>query len=264
MGLQLFSVNDVMSEDPVGTLRQLREMGYQDLETYGFDAEQGTFYGYPAAGFKTILDDNLLTASSGHFGFSAYLDRPSDAMKTFVDQCISGARALNMSYITWPWLAPEQRNLEQFKRLTGVLNSIGEQVNAAGLQFAYHNHGFEFEETGGEIPFDVIVRDTDPDLVKLELDFYWLIHSSSLLPREVITRHAGRIPLWHIKDMDKVTRDYTELGNGSIDYTTLLPNPSDSGLEFCYVEQGGNFTRSSLESAGTNAEYYRKHLSRRL
>lgn len=262
MGLQLFSIHDAMTDDAVASLGAIAKMGYRDVEIFGFDGDRGTFYDRPAAEFRTLLDDHGLTASSGHFGFASYLYRPADEMTAFVDQCIRGARTLGLSYIAWPWMAPEQRTAATFEFLPDLLNSIGARVRAAGLGFAYHNHGFEFEPINGRVPFDGIAKKTDPGLVELELDMYWLIRSSDLTPRQMVDRYPGRVTLWHVKDMDKKTEDYTELGRGSIDYPNLLPDPDRSGLKFCYVEQGGNFASSSLESAATNARYYKKHLQR--
>jgi sugar phosphate isomerase/epimerase len=185
-------------------------------------------------------------------------------MNRFVDQCIKGADALNLSYITWPWLAPEQRTMENFKVLSGKLNTIGERVNAAKLGFAYHNHGFEFEDHDGQLGYDVILKETDPKLVKLQMDMYWVMHEAKTTPKELIAKQPGRFVMWHIKDMDKVSRDYTELGNGSINYHDILPNPKKSGLEYYYIEQGGNFTTSALQSAADSAEFFKKELSRYL
>ena len=264
MGYQLFSVNEDMTKDTLSTLRALNSMGYEDFEIYGFDAEKGTYYGHSPADFKMMLDDLGLTASSGHYGFSTFLSKPDDELHRFVDQCIEGAKALNTRYITWPWIAPDQRTLNNFKLMAGKLNKIGEQVKTAGLGFAYHNHGFEFTDYDGENGYDIILNETDLELVKLQLDMYWLIHSSDISPRDLINSHPGRFAMWHIKDMDKVTRDYSELGSGSIDYTKILPDPTTSGLEFYYIEQGGNFAHSPLESASESAMYFKKHLKRYL
>lgn len=260
MGLQLFSIHEDMSRDPIGTLKAVKAMGYEDFETYGFDGEKVTYYGYKASAFKKILDDLQLTATSGHYGFSPFLTKPVDDLERFVDQCIQGAHALNKPYITWPWIAPEQRTIDNFKLMSKKLNIIGEQVKAAGLGFAYHNHGFEFEDHDGENGYDIILQETDPSLVKLQMDLYWVMHSSKLTPKELIKKQAGRYVMWHIKDMDKVTRDYTELGNGSIDYVEILPDPVESGLEFYYIEQGGNYAQSPMESAAESADYFKKHL----
>lgn len=260
MGLQLFSINDDMNKDPLGTLKLVKAMGYQDFEIYGFDPEKVTYYGIEAMEFKKALDDLGLTATSGHYGFSDYLLKSEVDLERFVDQCIKGAQALNTPYITWPWLAPELRTIENFKRMSGKLNQIGAQINAAGLGFAYHNHGFEFEEHDGQIPYDIILAETDPELVKLQMDLYWIMHSSKRTPKAWIDQQPGRYVMWHIKDMDKVSRDYTELGNGSINYQEIMPDPIKSGLEYYYIEQGGNFAESPLESAATSAAYFKKEL----
>lgn len=260
MGLQLFTVRDEMAKNPIATLHKVKALGYQDVELYGFDSEQETYYGYTPNQFKTILDELKLTASSCHYGFSEFIDRSDSDLKRFVDQCIKGAQGLNTPYITWPWIAPEQRTLDNYKRMTGMLNKIGEQVSKAGLGFAYHNHGFEFDDHKGENGFDIILSETDPSLVKLQMDMYWVMHSSNKTPKQLVEQHPGRFVMWHIKDMDSTNRDYTELGNGSINYTNVLPDPVKSGLEYYYLEQGGNFARSSIDSVASSAAYFQKHL----
>lgn len=260
MGLQLFTIHEEMMKNTLGTLHAVKAMGFQDFEIFGFDGEKETFYGYKSSEFRKIIDDLQITVSSGHFGFSPYLDKPDDVLKRFADQCINGARALNMKYITWPWLAPEQRTMEHFQLLAEKLNLVGEQVTAAGLGFAYHNHGFEFIDYNGENGFDIISNETDPELVKLQMDMYWVMHSSKYSPKELVEKQPGRYVMWHIKDMDKATRDYTELGNGSINYAEILPDPVESGLEFYYLEQGGNYAYSPMKSVADSADYFKKHL----
>jgi sugar phosphate isomerase/epimerase len=263
-GYQLFSVNKDMNKNPLGTLTALKGMGYQDFEIYGFDDKKLTFYGLPATEFRQMLDDLDLTASSGHFLFHQLFDKSTDEMNRFVDQCILGADALNLDYVTWPWLAPEQRTLENFNVLSDKLNKIGERINAANLGFAYHNHGFEFEDLNGQLGYDIILKETDAKFVKLQMDMYWVIHEGKITPKELIAKQPGRFVMWHIKDMDKTSRDYTELGNGSINYHDILPNPKKSGLEYYYIEQGGNFATSALQSAADSAEFFKKELSRYL
>lgn len=260
MGLQLYTIHEDMTNDTIATLKAAKAMGYEDFETFGFDAEKETFYGYKSSEFKKILEDLQLTASSGHYGFSSYLAKPDDELKRFVDQCIKGAHALDMKYITWPWIAPEQRTMDNFKLMSKKLNLIGEQVTAEGLGFAYHNHGFEFIDHDGENGFDIILNETDPSLVKLQMDMYWVMHTSEFTPKELISKQPGRYVMWHIKDMDNVTRDYTELGNGSIDYVEILPDPIESGLEFYYLEQGGNYAHSPMKSIADSADYFKKYL----
>lgn len=264
MGLQLYSINEEMTKETIVTLKALKALGYEDFETFGFESEKGTYYTYKASEFKKILEDLQITASSGHYGFSSYLDKPNDDLKRFVDQCIKGALTLDMKYITWPWIAPEQRTIDNFKLMSTKLNMIGEQVSKAGLGFAYHNHDFEFIDHDGENGYDIILNETDASLVKLQMDMYWVMHSSKLSLKELIAKQPGRYVMWHIKDMDKVTRDYTELGKGSINYAEILPDPVESGLKFYYLEQGGNFKINAMKSAADNAGYFKKHLQQYL
>ena len=259
-GIQLFSVNRDMNRDPIETLKAVKTMGYEDCEVYGFDPEKVSFYGIPALDLKKRMTDIGLSASSGHFGFASYFEQSDDHMKQYVDQCIEGAKALELSYITWPFLNPNQRSKDNFYLLAKKLNAIGTQVTKAGLKFAYHNHGFEFENYNGINGYEIILNETDPDLVKLQMDLYWVMHSSVQTPKEIIAKQPGRYVMWHIKDMDKVTRDYTELGNGSIDYKAIMPDPNISGLEYYYLEQGGNFAFSALKSAADSANYFKKNL----
>lgn len=264
LGYQLFSIRDRMAVDPLDTLKQLQSVGYQDFEIYGYNPEKNDIYGFTPKAFKTVLDDLGLSVSSGHYGFSDYFLKTDAELEKFVDQCIVAAKELNSSYITWPWLDPSLRTIENFKLLAPKLNKIGEQVNKSGLGFAYHNHGFEFENHNGETGYEIILKETDPELVKLQLDMYWVMHSSDQTPKDIVASQPGRIVMWHIKDMHKESRDYTELGNGSIDYTQELPDPKKSGLEFFYIEQGGNFAINSLQSAIDSAKYFKENLQNKV
>ena len=259
MGLQLYTIRDAMAIDPVETLKKVKTMGYEDFETYGYDPNTNKIYGFKVNDFKQILDNLELTTTSGHFAFADYFNATEDKLKWFVDQCIQASKTLNAPYITWPWVHPEQRNAESFKILADLLNRVAEQVNAAGLGFAYHNHGYEFERWEGNSGYEILMQLTDPDLVKLQMDMYWVVHSGKT-PKELVKEQPGRYVMWHIKDMDKVTRDYSELGKGSIDYTQILPDPVASGLEYYYIEQGGNFAVNAMESVQTSAIYFKKEL----
>ncbi|WP_254090301.1 sugar phosphate isomerase/epimerase family protein [Dawidia soli] len=260
MGLQLFTIRDALAKDLNGTLKTVASLGYQDLETYGFEPETNRYYGIDASAFKSMLDRLQLTTSSGHYDFYRYFLQPEDVLRRYVDQCIEGAKALGQKYITWPWLDPESRTIDKFKLLAQTLNKVGEQVNKAGLGFAYHNHDYEFTDQQGVNGYDVLLADTDASLVKLQIDLYWVMHSSKLTPAELFKKQPGRFVMWHIKDMDRKTRDYTELGNGSIDYTAILPYASQSGLQYYFLEQGGNFAVNSMQSIRDSASYFKTNL----
>ena len=264
MGLQLFTIRDAMAKDPLGSIKYARSLGYEDGEIYGYNGDNDTYYGIKSKEFKKQLDSLDFTISSGHYDFSSRFNEPIDVLKKYVDQCIIGSENLNSKYITWPWLAPEYRTIENFKVLTDKLNIIGEQVTNAGLQFAYHNHDFEFTDHNGEQGYDIILSGTDPNLVKLQMDMYWVEHSSNKSIHELIKENQGRYVMWHIKDMDKVTRDYSEMGNGSIDYKNILSSIEQKDLQYYYIEQGGNFAKNSMQSITDSAIYFKKHLQRYL
>lgn len=259
IGLQLFSVRDAMAKDPLGTLNALKEMGYEDFETYGFDAATGTIYGYPVAEFKAILDQLGLSTSSGHYGFATLMEASPAEVEAYVAKCIAAAKTLESEYLTWPFVLEEYRNPAGFERLAELLNQIGQQVSDAGLGFAYHNHGYEFEDWNGTTGFDILLAKTNPNWVKLQMDLYWAVHSGKT-PKELVAAQAGRYVMWHIKDMHKESRDYTEMGQGSIDYTRMLPDPKKAGLQYYYIEQGGNFAVNSMESAKISIDYVKANL----
>ena len=261
MGLQLYTVRDPMAAAPLGTLKAIAALAYRNLETYGFDADKVRYYGMDARDFKRVLDGLDLRSTSGHYDLFRHLESPVPELRGYVNQCVEGALALEQTYITWPWLPPAQRTIRHFELLADRLNLIGEQVKAAGLKLAYHNHDFEFVAQDGRLGYDIVMQQTDPALVKLELDLFWAAHSSKRSPHELFALQPGRFVMWHIKDMDQQNRDrYTELGNGSIDFTRIMPEAQLAGLESYFVEQGDNFAVDPMKSIATSAAYVKRRL----
>jgi len=260
MGLQLYTVREPMAREPLPTLKRIAGLGYGNLETFGFDAERIGYYGMSAAEFKRTLDGLRLRTTSGHYDLFKYLETPLPELRDYVSRCIEGAVALRQKYITWPWLAPEQRTLRHYELLADRLNVVGEQVKSAGLKTAYHNHDFDFFVQDGKQGYDIVMQRTDPALVKLQLDLYWVAHSSPRTPHELFSMQPGRFVMWHVKDLDKKTRDYTELGNGTIDYTKIMPEAGLAGLEEYFVEQGDNFAVDAMHSIAVSAAYVKSNL----
>jgi sugar phosphate isomerase/epimerase len=260
MGLQLYTMRAAMAADPAGTLKRLAGLGYEEFETYGFDPVGMRYYGMPAKEFMQRLSDLKLTTPSGHYDLNRYAGTPVEDLTKYVDQCIQGAKVLGQSYITWPLLDADFRTIEKFKAVAERLNLAGAQVKKAGLTLAYHNHDFEFVEQNGQIGYDIIIKGTDPALVKLQMDLYWIARGSKLSPNEWFKRAPGRFEMWHVKDMHKTSRDYTELGNGSIDFTKIWPDAKLAGLKHFFVEQGGNFTHDPFRSVSDSADYVKKYL----
>ena len=259
LGLQLFTVRAAMRQDVDGTLKRIAGIGYEELETYGFDPDGLRYYGLDARAFAQRLRDLDLTTPSGHYDLNRYVNTGIDELTRYVDRCIEGARALGQSYITWPLIDPDSRTLDTFKVVAERLNIAGEQARKAKLQVAYHNHDFEFIDQNGQRGYDIILKETDPALVKLQMDLYWVARASQT-PNELFRRAPGRFVMWHVKDVHKVSRDYTEVGNGTIDFTKIWPDAELAGLRHFFVEQGGNFTHDPIRSITDSAAYVKRVL----
>jgi sugar phosphate isomerase/epimerase len=259
LGLQLYTIRDAIAKDVRTTMKQIAGYGYEEVETYGFNKG---YWGLESKVAKQILDENNLTTSSGHYDLDKYLlnNATDDDMKRYVDECIEGAHALKQDYIVWPWLHPSLRSIEKFKLVAATLNKTGEQIKKGGLQLAYHNHDFEFIEQNGQMGYDIILNETDASLVKLQMDLYWTAYASKLKPHEWFIKQPGRYVSWHLKDMDKVTRDYEVMGEGSIDFTTIMPDAKLAGVKHMFVEQGGNFKPDALSCVARSARYVQKVL----
>jgi sugar phosphate isomerase/epimerase len=260
MGLQLFTMRAAMTRDAAGALQRIAALGYEELETYGFDPQALGYYGMPAKAFAERLRELKLTTPSGHYDLNRFAGAPVADLTAYVARCIEGAHALGQSYITWPLVDEEFRTIDKLKVIAERLNTIGAQIKKAGLQLAYHNHDFEFVDQNGQIGYDVILKETDPALVKLQMDLYWIAHGSKLTPHEWFVKQPGRYVMWHVKDMHKVSRDYTELGNGSIDFTKIWPDTKLAGMKHFFVEQGGNFTKDPFQSITDSAAYVKTYL----
>jgi sugar phosphate isomerase/epimerase len=259
LGLQLFTMRAAMARDVEGTLKRVAAMGYEEVETYGFDAEGIRYYGLEGKAFAQRLRDHNLTTPSGHYDLNRFVSSVDD-LKRYVDRCVEGAHVVGQEYITWPLVDEGDRTIERFKVVAERLNVAGEQIKRAWLQLAYHNHDFEFVEQNGQIGYDIIIRETDPVLVKLQMDLYWIAHGSKLTANEWFERQPGRFVMWHVKDMHRTSRDYTEVGNGTIDFTRIWTDASLAGMKHFFVEQGGNFTHDPFRSVADSAEYVKRVL----
>jgi sugar phosphate isomerase/epimerase len=260
LGVQLFTLRAALSTDVEGTLKRVAGLGYEEVETYGFDPEGLRYYGLAARELAGRLRDHNLKAVSGHYDLNRFVSASVDDLTRYVARCIEGAHALGQTYITWPLLDADSRTIEKFKLAAERLNLAGAQVRKAGLQLAYHNHDFEFVEQDGQIGYDIILKETDAALVKLQMDLYWIAHGSKLSPHDWFERQPGRFVMWHVKDMHRTSRDYTEVGNGSIDFTRIWPDASLAGLRHFFVEQGGNFTHDPFRSVADSAAYVKRAL----
>ena len=262
IGLQLFSVRDAMEKDPLNTLKNLKKMGYQDFESYGYDVERKKYYGFSPLDFKSILNDLGLTTSSGHYGINGLMESSDYELFRYLDNCINASLTLGSKYIVYPMLSNKFHSYEGYKLLIKKLNQMGEKITESGLGFAYHNFGYDFNLYNRKMGLEWIIEETNPDWVKLQVDFYWVMRANKITPKDLINLAQSRFNLWHIKDMHPITKDYTELGYGSIDYTKVLPNPNISGLEYYYLEQGGNYKINSMDSAKKSIDFFKNNIQK--
>jgi sugar phosphate isomerase/epimerase len=259
IGIQLYAVNSAMQENPAGTLKSLKEIGFGEVETAGFGK-------LSAKAFRTLLDDAGLACPSAHMQFDV-----ANLGPTFED-----AHALGNRYVASGSLRSALRppvaffsggmTLEEAKQTADLANRIGERARQAGLQYAYHNHNFEFVDQGGAIGYDVLLRETDPDRVKFEIDCGWMVLGGRN-PIDYFKKYPNRFPMIHVKDFlppqDKgadggkgPAHPGAELGHGIIDYGPIFAAANKAGLQHYFAEQEGPFVRMSQLEAAQQAFAY--------
>jgi sugar phosphate isomerase/epimerase len=132
---------------------------------------------------------------------------------------------------------PERGNLDKYKKLADDFNKAAEICKKSGIQFAYHNHDFEFAQQDGKYPYEILLNNTDKNLVKMEMDIYWVVKAKQD-PIALINQHPGRFPLWHVKDMASTpNQTFAEVGNGTINFAAIFKQADKAGLKYFFVEQ---------------------------
>jgi sugar phosphate isomerase/epimerase len=255
-GIQLYAVKDSLAADPAATLRRVREIGFGEVETAGLA-------GLAARDFRRLLDDNGLVAPSAHLDLSDPGAAFAQAHALGAHYAASGSlRAL------LPGTHPGGMSLEEAHRTAELANRLAGQARAAGLQYVYHNHNFEFATQDGTIGYDVLLAETDPALVQFEIDCGWMTLGGRN-PVDYFERFPGRFPMIHVKDFLPAPRAAAqaatpehpgaELGHGMIDYRPIFAAAEKAGLKHYFAEQEGPFTRmSQLEAARQAFAYLRR------
>lgn len=245
-GMQLYTVRDEMSKDPESTLSAIAKIGYTELENAGYN--NGLYYDMPATKFKALLDDRGLSMPSGHYLTGNQDPSLIGTLNNGWERAVDDAVTMGQKYMVLAYLFDfERTSLDDYKKLVDIINAKASYAKQAGIQFCYHNHDFEFMAMDGQIPMDYILANTDSETVKMELDLYW-ISKVDKDPVEFFKKYENRTPLWHVKDMDNTAdRDFTEVGNGTIDFERIFKNKSVSGLKHFFVEQD-KCNRPPLES----------------
>lgn len=261
IGVQLYTVRDVIQKDLAGTLAKIASIGFKAVENATYTGTQN-FYGLDAKSYAKLLKDNGLINPSGHYRWG--LDEKGGIMKGTMlhewDKAVDDAAAAGLQYMVCAWLSPDERGgLDQYKRLAADCNKAGEICKKAGIQFCYHNHDFEFEQEDGKYKWDVLLNEADKDLVKFELDLYW-VAKAGLDATKLFSKNPGRYPLWHVKDMDKTEKkSFTEVGNGVIDFKKIFKDKKTAGLKYFFVEQD-ICPGSPFDSITQSISYIKKNL----
>ncbi|OOQ61125.1 sugar phosphate isomerase/epimerase family protein [Mucilaginibacter pedocola] len=238
VGIQLYSLRDYLPKDVKGVIANIAKAGYSEVETFGYSKEGG-FWGLSAKEFSALLKANGLTTPSGHYGLDEFFGTGKmDQLNSYID-C---ALATGQTYIIIPGINHEFiKTKADFQTVAGKMNKIAEILKPKGLKLGYHNHNFEWHETEGTTFYDTILNETDPKLVNMEMDLYWVVRAG-YKPLEIFAKHPGRFTFVHVKDMDKTNPELnTEIGSGSIDFRSILAQAKKGGIKHFIVEQE-NFT----------------------
>ncbi len=235
IGLQLYTVRDQMKADFDGTIAKVASIGYKEVEFAGY-------FGHTPEQVRAVIDRNGLTSPSCHVEYAVLSDKwPS---------VIESSKTIGQSYIVCPWIPEEIRKQpDGWKRAIDTFNHAGEISKKSGIQFAYHNHWFEFLPVNGKLPYDMLLEQCDPDLVKMELDLCWITVAGAD-PLTYFNRYPGRFPLVHVKDMKKLPKvsasggqdfgdslkDMTAVGSGIIDWKRIFAQSEKAGIKHYIVE----------------------------
>lgn len=234
VGLQLWSMRDQLPHNVPTVIGKVAKAGYKEVETYGYNKKDG-FWGLDAKAFSDLLKRNGMSTPSGHFEFDHFFATgQTDELESYID----AAHITGMEYIIVPHLDGNFiKTVDDFKRIADKLSTAAAICKKAGLKFGYHNHNFEWKKVDGTTFYDTILSHTDPNVVKMEMDLYWVVRTGQD-PVAIIKAHPGRFFAFHIKDMDKSNHELnTEIGSGTIDFKRIMSYAKLAGVKHFIVEQ---------------------------
>jgi sugar phosphate isomerase/epimerase len=280
LGIQLFSIPKLLSEDFLTGIKMLAGLGYKELELYGpfpFSDERNQkrwsevskmvgfsgsgYFGKTAQDVKKILDDHGLSTPGTHTDL--------DTLESNMGALSEAAHTMGWKYVTLPAIPDERRKtLDDYKRIADSFNKIGESAKKSGLRFGYHNHGYGIKPTDGKIPLEIILEKTDPNLVFFEMDIFWTTCGGAD-PIELLTKYPNRYKMLHLKDMKEkkqfegnggdasqwipMFQHMASAGDGVLDLTGIVKKAKEVGVEHYFVEQ--DMVANPKEALGKSAGF---------
>ncbi|HEX3532614.1 MAG TPA: sugar phosphate isomerase/epimerase [Gemmatimonadaceae bacterium] len=221
VGLQLYTVRDLMKADMPGTIARVAEIGYKEVEFAGY-------FGRTPHEVHELLEKYHLSSPSTHV--------PYDSFQNW-QKVLDDSKVIGHKWVTLPWIPPEKRTtVADWKAIAAQFNQVGAQARKSGLRFAYHNHDFELKAIDGVRPLDILLGETDPKFVDFEMDIYWVIFGGGD-PLDYFARYPHRFALAHIKDSaGPPDNKMVDVGQGKIDFRTILAQSDKAGFQHYFVE----------------------------
>ena len=241
ISVQLYTLRDLVAKDFAGNVQRVAGMGYSGVELAGYGNLK------TPAEVKRVLDDLGLIVSGAH----ATIESLEDDLSRVLD----AQQTLGNRHLICPWMPePRRKDADGWKAVAGSLNRIGQACAGHGIEFAYHNHAFEFQEFDGKPALDLLFENTDPRFVKAELDVYWIQHGGHD-PVTYINKLRGRTILLHLKDMASgPDKKFAPIGTGILDFKSILNVARDVGVRWGVVEQDQTYDTPPLEAVRTSLE----------
>lgn len=239
IGLQLYTVRQAMEQSVERTLLQVAEIGYKEVEFAGY-------FNRPPRAIRQLLDRNDLKAPSAHVGL--------DVLRTGWYRRLNEAAEMGHKWLVVPSLPESERDsLDAIKRTAELLNRAATDAKTYKIRVGFHNHDVEFTEVEGRRIFDVLLEETDAELVDFEMDLYWITKAGAD-PFDYFTRFPGRFPLVHVKDSSGApAHRMTEVGKGAIDFKRLFAARRQAGMKHFFVEHDN--PADPMASVGTSFRY---------
>lgn len=254
VGIQLYTLRDIIPGDVPGTLQKLAEIGYAEVEFYNYS--EGKVFGLSYNEFTRLANSFGLSVVSGHYASlnQTAIDNPGNWLETFEKAAELAAEAAQRYVVVPSSSGNFFQSIDGVKRLCELLNRTGEVCNKYYRRLLYHNHNMEFRKVNDQVMYDVMLSELDPTLAGMQMDIFWVVVGGGD-PIQYFEKYPGRFETWHIKDRSISSPNRsTEIGSGSIDYSAIFKAAERSGMTNYFVEQE-HFDIPAFESLLTSYKY---------